>query len=212
MLCDLLKNNGYAVKTAYSGTEALLLTESNGFSAVLLDLMLPGLSGEEVIKKIREQHDMVIIAVSAKDDQKAKIELLKLGADDYVTKPFDTDELLARLEAQLRRYLKPSNTNRASNLTYKDLVLNTETFEVYAGGNPVNVTKREFLLLSVLIGNPKKVFTKNNLYQAACNDEFFGDDNTVNVHISNLRSKLAKASPDVEYIQTVWGIGFKMCD
>ncbi len=212
MLCDLLNNNGYDTRAAYSGTEALLLMELNKFSLVLLDLMLPGLPGEEVLKKLRQRHDMAVIAVSAKDDQKTKIELLKLGADDYVTKPFDTNELLARIEANLRRLSRVAHPPNASFLTYKDLSLNTETFELRVGSIPITVTKREFMLLLTLIRNPKKVFSKNNLYEALWNDEFFGDDNTINVHVSNLRAKLAKANPDTEYIQTVWGIGFKMCD
>ena len=119
MLKDLLENNDYSVKQAYSGTEALLLIEHFKFNIVLLDLMLPGLSGEEVIKKIRLAHDMVVIAVSAKVDVASKIELLKLGADDYITKPFDTNELLARIQAHLRRYTNASAEVHENLLNFK---------------------------------------------------------------------------------------------
>ncbi len=212
MLRDLLENNGYEAKTAFSGTEALLQAELNRFDLVLLDLMLPGLSGEDVVRRLREKQDLIVIALSAKNDQNTKIGLLKLGADDYMTKPFDTNELLARMETHLRRYSSSLRRSQGSILKYKDLSLDTDTYKATACGIPLNLTKQEFLLLSVLIAYPKKVFTKRNLYEAAWGGEFFGDDNTVNVHISNIRAKLAKADPTVEYIQTVWGIGFRMCD
>jgi DNA-binding response OmpR family regulator len=212
MLRDLLESNGYEAKAAFSGTEALLQTELNRFDLVLLDLMLPGLSGEDVIKRLREKQDLVVIALSAKNDVDTKIELLKLGADDYITKPFDTNELLARMESHLRRYTGSRQRNNGSVLRYKELCLNTDTYEASAGGMPVSLTKQEFLLLSVLAACPRKVFTKKNLYESAWGGEFFGDDNTVNVHISNIRAKLAKADPSADYIQTIWGIGFRMCD
>lgn len=212
MLRDLLENNGYEAKTAFSGTEALLQAELNRFDLVLLDLMLPGLSGEDVVRSLREKQDLIVIALSAKNDQNTKIGLLKLGADDYMTKPFDTNELLARMETHLRRYSSSLHRSRGSILKYKDLSLDTDTYKAAACGIPLNLTKQEFLLLSVLVAYPKKVFTKRNLYEAAWGGEFFGDDNTVNVHISNIRAKLAKAVPAGEYIQTVWGIGFRMCD
>jgi len=212
MLRDLLQNNGYFVKCAFSGTEALLLIEQNKIDLVLLDLMLPGLSGEKVILKIRDQYNMPVIAVSALDDLKTKIDLLKSGADDYVTKPFDTDELLARIEAQLRRYFALSTDQKDHIVTYKDISLDTEAFNVFVENTLIPTTKREFMILELLMKNPKKVFTKDNIYCNVWNDEFFGDENTVNVHISNIRSKLAKVNPNVEYIQTVWGIGFKMWD
>lgn len=212
MLRDLLENGGYEAKTAFSGTEALMQAEINRFDLVLLDLMLPGIPGEDVIKKLREKQDLVVIALSAKNDQDTKIELLKLGADDYVTKPFDTNELLARMESHLRRYSNSLRRDREPVLRYKELSLNADRYEASACGVPLNLTKQEFLLLSVLVSCPKKVFTKKNLYESAWGGEFFGDDNTVNVHISNIRAKLAKADLSADYIQTVWGIGFRMCD
>ena len=207
MLCDLLTQNEYAVEPAYSGTEAILLMEKNAYDLVLLDLMLPGISGEEVLARIRHSSDVPVIAVSAKDDTRTKIQVLKSGADDYVTKPFHTDELLARIEALLRR----NNARPVGRVFhFKDITLNPSTFEVKVGEEPVSLTKREYLILELLMSNPNKVFTKNNIFDSVWNETFLGEDNAVNVHISNIRQKLAKINASQPYIQTVWGIGFKM--
>ncbi len=207
MLCDLLTQNGYAVGQAYSGTEAVLLIEKNAYDLVLLNLMLPGIPGEEVLARIRHSSDVPVIAVSAKDDTRTKILVLKSGADDYVTKPFHTDELLARIEALLRR----NNARPVGRVfRFKDITLNPSTFEVKVGEQPVTLTKREYLILELLMSNPNKVFTKNNIFESVWNETFLGEDNAVNVHISNIRQKLAKINADQPYIQTVWGIGFKM--
>ena len=207
MLCDLLTQNGYAVGQAYSGTEAVLLMEKNAYDLVLLDLMLPGIPGEEVLARIRHSSDVPVIAVSAKDDTRTKILVLKSGADDYVTKPFHTDEILARIEALLRR----NNARPVGRVfRFKDITLNPSTFEVKVGEQPVTLTKREYLILELLMSNPNKVFTKNNIFESVWNEPFLGEDNAVNVHISNIRQKLAKINADQPYIQTVWGIGFKM--
>jgi two-component system, OmpR family, response regulator len=212
MICDLLRQNGYKVKPAYSGTEALMAFDDK-IDLVLLDLMLPGLNGELVLMEIRKHSNIPVIGLSAKSDKDSTINLLKSGADDYIVKPFNNDELLARIEVQLRRYDKPLSLPDESNkLTYKDLSIDTETYSVQVGDTPISVTKREFLILELLMKYPKKVFTKSNLYEHVWNDEFLGDENTINVHISNIRSKLTKANPSQEYIQTVWGIGFKMSE
>jgi DNA-binding response OmpR family regulator len=179
---------------------------------VLLDLMLPGLAGEEVLQEIRKHSNIPVIGLSAKSDKASTINLLKTGADDYIVKPFNNDELLARIEAQLRRYHQPSLHQEGNKLTYKNISMDPETFSVMVGDTPVSLTKREFLILELLMKYPKKVFTKSNLYEHVWNEEFFGDENTINVHISNIRSKLAKANASGEYIQTVWGIGFKMSE
>lgn len=156
---------------------------------------------------------MPVIVISAKSAQDTKIEVLKLGADDFISKPFDTNEVLARIEAQLRRYMIFSNTFVKNNtLVFKDLVLNRETLEVTVRGEKIYLTAREFTILELLMANPSKVFTKANLFEHVWNEEFLGDDNTVNVHISNIRSKLAKINSDMEYIHTVWGIGYKISD
>lgn len=209
MLCDLLMQNGYQVKQAYSGTEALLCLDIGTFDIMLLDLMLPGIPGEEVLTRTRKISEMPIIAVSAKDDGKTKVNLLKSGADDYITKPFDIEELLARIEVVLRRN-NMSVKNKNSILQFKELTLDTDTLEVKVGGAEVNLTKREFMILELLMKNPNKVYTKNNIYESVWNENYIGEDNAVNVHISNIRQKIAKVNSGAIYIQTVWGIGFKM--
>lgn len=212
MICDLLKQNGYNAKPAYSGTEALIVFDDK-IDLVLLDLMLPGLNGELVLQEIRKHSNVPVIGLSAKSDKSSTVNLLKTGADDYIVKPFNNDELLARIEAQMRRYNRSSSLPVENNkLTYKDIAIDTETYSVQVGDTPVSLTKREFLILELLMKHPKKVFTKSNLYEYVWNDEFFGDENTINVHISNIRLKLAKANPSEEYIQTVWAIGFKMSE
>lgn len=212
MICGLLNQNGYNTKSAYSGTEALMGFDKK-IDLVLLDLMLPGLSGEMVLQEIRKHSNIPVIGLSAKSDKDSTINLLRSGADDYIVKPFNNDELLARIEAQLRRYNRSLNLPSENNkLFYKDISIDIETYSVQIGDNTVILTKREFLILELLMKYPKKVFTKSNLYEHVWNDEFFGDENTINVHISNIRSKLARANPSEEYIQTVWGIGFKMSE
>lgn len=213
LLTKMLSNKGYNIRSAYSGTEALMCLEHYDFQLVLLDLMLPGMSGEEIISKIRNIKNMPIIVISAKIAQDTKVEVLRIGADDFIVKPFDINEVLARVEAQLRRYMVFSTPKGEKNiLSHKNLILNRETVEVFLKGKQVNVTAKEFAILELLMEHPKKVFTKANLFEQVWKDEYLGDDNTVNVHISNLRTKLSKIDPGVEYIHTVWGIGFKMSE
>ena len=178
---------------------------------IILDLMLPGISGEELLSEIRKKYVMPIIVASAKTSAEDKIAVLRMGADDFISKPFDINEVLARVEAQLRRYTKFSSQNSiSSKLTHKNLELDIDSRQVHANGKEVSLTVREFDILELLIANPNKVFTRANLFESVWKDDFMGDDNTVNVHISNLRSKLSKVDKDNEYIQTVWGIGFKL--
>lgn len=211
LLCKILVKQGYNTTGAFSGSEAKMCLEHYDFQLVLLDLMLPAVSGEELITYIRKIKTMPIIVISAKSGQAVKIEALKLGADDFVSKPFDVKEVLARVEAQLRRYMVFSSTSKEQKiLKYKDLILNCETVEVTVKGQQIVLTAREFSILKLLMTYPNKVFTKANLFEHVWEDEFLGDDNTVNVHISNLRSKISKADPSTEYIRTVWGIGFKI--
>lgn len=219
MLCDLLTNHQYDTRQAFSGTEALLYLKWQQPEAVILDLMLPGMSGEELIAYIKEHYpDIIVIICSAKEEINTKVSLLRAGADDYIIKPFDTEELLARLEAVLRRK-EMRNSNQGKNtwgmdnikiLQYKDIIMEPENFNVTVRGEQIKLTKREFLILKLLMENPEKVFTKNNIYESVWNEEFVGEDNAVNVHISNIRQKLAKVNSEETYIQTVWGIGFKM--
>jgi len=207
MLCHLLRQNGYTPTAAYSGTEALLTLPQGGFSLVLLDLMLPGKTGEEVLTEIRTSSNIPIIVLTARADKETTIKLLQFGADDYIVKPFDNNELLARIDVQLRR-AAPAQPD-AAQISYKKLTLDMDGYDASIDGKKAGLSKREFEILRLMISHPQKVFTKNNLYESVWGGEFLGDDNTINVHISKLRGKLNALSPE-EYIQTVWGIGFKM--
>ena len=208
MLRELLEQNGYSTFTAYSGTESLLLLSQNNFSLILLDLMLPGKTGEQVLQEARTAHSIPIIVLTAKGDKETTVKLLHLGADDYLVKPFDNNELLARIAVQLRR--STSSTSATEILSFKDISLDLNGYDAFINNRKIGLSKREFEILRLMMSHPQKVFTKNNLYETVWGGEFFGDDNTVNVHISKLRSKISAANPDEEYIQTVWGIGFKM--
>lgn len=206
MLKELLSPH-YETVQAFSGTEAVMCAEREDFDLILLDLMLPGMTGEEVLGHLRRKGSVPVIAVSAKDDKQTKVTLLKTGVDDFISKPFDNDELLARIEALLRR---SSGGISSDVLTFKNIKINRSTMEVSVSGKPLSLTKREYLILELLMSNPKKIFTKNNIFESVWNEQFLGEDNAVNVHISNIRQKLSKLDPDETYIQTVWGLGFKM--
>lgn len=212
MLANLVRRNGYEVTQAYSGTEAALHLQNGEFHLVLLDIMIPGMDGKEVLKMIRKTMDMPVIVISARLDKSDKIEMLNLGADDYITKPFDIDELAARINSNLRRYAKDNSriTEGRNILSFKDITLNNETKEVIVNENEVNLTAREFIILELLLSNPKKVFSKANLFESVWGEEYMGDDNTVNVHMSNLRGKLQKCNKGEEYIETIWGMGYRL--
>lgn len=215
MLNELLTGQGYETMQAFSGTEALLCLEKRVPEAVILDLMLPGMDGEDVLRGIKEDYPRVgVIVSSARDDVQTRVSLLRAGADDYVVKPFDTEELLARLEAVLRRRTVSGESVNSAGvqevLTYKNLTIYPESLQVQAAKQEVSLTKREYMILELLMRHPGKVFTKSNIYESVWNEEFLGEENAVNVHISNIRQKLAKICPQETYIQTVWGIGFKM--
>lgn len=214
LLCNILSKRGYMVRGAFSGSEALMCLEQFQYDLLLLDLMLPGVDGESIIEQVRKDKVMPIIVISAKTSQEDKINVLMSAADDFISKPFDINEIVARVEAQLRRYKKFSVSNDIgeTKLTYKDLVLDTESKQVYIKENEITLTAREFAILELLMSNPKKVFTRANLFESVWENEFLGDDNTVNVHVSNLRSKLSKVDKGTDYIKTVWGIGFKLND
>jgi len=210
LLCTLMGKQGYKAESAFSGSEAKLLLAMKSYDLVVLDLMLPGMSGEELIAEIRARSYVPIIVISAKVETKGKVEALKSGADDYITKPFEKEEVLARVEAQLRRSNDFSPVGQTTVNTYHDLILNFDSRTARAADKPLSLTSKEFELLAILVRSPGKVFTREDLYQLVWNEKYAVEDNTINVHISNLRSKLAKNNPDRTYIETVWGIGFKM--
>lgn len=207
MLGTLLTQHGYAVKNAYSGTEGLLV-QGEDIDLILLDLMLPGKSGEEIIRELKQKHNIPVIVTSAIHDVGKKVDLFALGADDYVTKPFHNEELLARIAARLRA--PESFISAAPPLIYKDIVLDQGDFTVACNGRNVELSVHEFELLRLLLNNVGRVCTKSVIYDTVWNDENSADDNTLNVHISKLRKKLKECNPDNAYIETVWGIGYRM--
>ena len=207
MLKKVLLKEGYDVETAFSGTEALLLLENRMIDLVVLDLMLPGVSGEKVLDKIKEKMDIPIIILSAKSEIDSKVDLIKRGADDYITKPFDNKELLVRIEAVMRRS-EPSKMRKKYG--YKDIVLDTSSYSVKVAGVEVSFTKYEYLILKLLMSEPGRIFTKNNIYESIWNEEFFGEENAINVHISNIRKKLSEINKNEQNIETVRGIGFRL--
>lgn len=204
MLEEVLQREGYKVSRAYSGTEALLVLSSQTPDLILLDLMLPGLNGEEVLPKIQ---GIPVIVLSAKSETAHKVQLLLDGACDYITKPFDLTELLARITVQLRN--ASSQPILRHTLTFQEINLNAETHSVSVQDRPVKLTRTEYAILKLLMENPSQVITKSVLLDRISEDTPDCMESSLKVHISNLRKKL-KASTDKDYIEAVWGIGFKM--
>ncbi len=185
------------------------------YSIVLLDLMIPKISGMEVMKTIRASSTVPIMILSAKDTDSDKTLGLGLGADDYVTKPFSVTEVLARIKANIRRntqYTAAVAAEEEEILTKGELVLNLNAYSVMKNGKKVELTAKEFEILKLLMKNPKKVYTKEQLYSQIWNDAYMGDENAVNVHISRLRNKIEDNPRDPDYVVTVWGIGYKLGD
>ena len=206
LIKDILKKERYDVISAYSGTEAILLIEKNNVDLILLDLMLPGLSGEELI---------TIIVLSAKVSSEDKVNVLSNGANDYITKPFDANELLARIKVQLRI----NKNNKVETLSYKDMRLDRKSHILYIKNEKIYLTKIEYMILEQLLLNPKEIITKTKLIQLlnktnnnnflSCTQKY--DENSLKVHISNIRKKIRNITNN-EYIESVWGIGFKLCE
>lgn len=213
LLANILTKESYQITQAFSGTEAVLQLQLNQYDLILLDLMLPGLTGEALITKIQESNDTPIIVISAKTAIENKVNCLNLGADDYITKPFAKEEILARVNAHLRRINTSQKNNSKSNkLTYRDLRLDTESRSCRLREAKISLTSHEFDLLTVLLKHPKKVFSRDELYNQIWQQGYFGEDNTVNVHISNIRKKFKAVIGEEVYIETVWGIGFKLAE
>ena len=203
MLEELLRREGYGVLRAYSGTEALMLLEDRRPDLILLDLMLPGLNGEEVLPHLT---GIPVIVLSARAAVEDKVDLLQGGAADYLTKPFDTRELLARVAVQLRRQSRQDGL-----LRYRGIVLAPETREAAVDGGPVRLTRTEFSILKLLMQNPKQVITKSQLLEQLSVETPDCVESSLKIHISNLRRKLREAGAG-EVIEAVWGIGFKLAE
>lgn len=221
VLATFLARHGFRCTQAYSGSEARLLLTAGGtsfpYDLVITDLMLPGASGEEIVRIIRSLSDAPIIVVSARETATDKVGLFGLGADDYLVKPFDLDELLARVTVQLRHSAKSRGSADASRggapnaIVYKRWTVDTESRTLAVDGEPVKLTRLEYNIVEALARRPKKVFTKQELYEAAWNEDCFVEEKAINVHISNVRGKLRESGTD-GYIETVWGIGFKLAE
>ncbi len=212
MLGKFLATEGYEVVAAYDGQSACGKFFEDTYSLVLLDLMIPKMDGMEVMHVIREKSMVPIIILSAKDTDSDKSLGLGLGADDYVTKPFSVTEVLARIKANIRRSTQyaAGAGGGAPGITRGELVLNTDDYSVLKRGERIELTAKEFGILKLFMANPRKVYTKEQIYDFVWNDIYVGDENAVNVHISRLRNKIEDNPRSPQYIITVWGIGYKL--
>lgn len=207
LLKEALEKADYLCTQAFSGTEARMLLAMNRYSVVLLDLMLLGISGEEVLQEIRKQGNTPVIILTAKDTIDDKVEVLQSGADDYVTKPFDIKEVLARVAVQIRRM---EGSFSEGNLVYQGLELDRENFCVRVDQTELpKITRQEFSILELLLKHPKKVFSKEEIFEYAWEEAYMGETKTLDVHISNIRKKI-KSVTSKEYIETIWGIGYRL--
>lgn len=242
LISTIMKKENYEVVSAFSGTEAKLLIKMYRFSLILLDLMIPGISGEELIKELRKSYNLPIIVLTAKGSLEDKVNVLSLGADDYMTKPFEIPELIARVNSQIRRYCELNvqdddsisqdinktvenansyyyneneettlkvNYEKTIDLKIGELYLNHDSMTFNVNDNNVDLTAYEFKIIELLMKNPDKVFSKDKLYELVWENGYYGEDNTVSVHVSNIRKKISRFT-DNEYIKTVWGIGYKL--
>lgn len=232
LLARIMGRQGHETVQAFSGTEGRLRLELEQYDLMLLDLMLPGMMGEELIREIRRTDpDLPIIVLSAKSALEDRVSVLESGADDYLVKPFAAAEVAARVAGALRRSArrqelteqaqrgKPGTRSAAADqvscggpgslLQFKNLTLDTDRREVRVCGQPLNLTAHEYDILQILMQEPGKVYSRERLYELVWQGGYYGEDNTVNVHVSNLRKKIA-AVDCAEYIATVWGIGFRM--
>ena len=220
LLKDYLTGYDYDVTEAKEGNQASELIASECFDVILMDMMLPFRSGDVLIRELRGRKDDLkaartpVIVISAKSGSETRIETIRIGADDYIIKPFNLDEVLVRIEAVLRRsadgaYASSDSEQGGGVLSFGDLEYSEANNMVTFKGSPVKLTAKEMMLLAILLKNPQKTFTKANLYESVWNDTYIYEDNTINVHMSNLRSKLKNATGQ-DYIETVWGIGYKL--
>jgi len=210
LIKKILEKSDFNVIQAFSGTEAQLRLSMDQYDVVLLDLMIPGITGEQLIPMICEK-SIPIIVLSAKVGLKDRVNVLNLGADDYITKPFEAEDVIARVNAVLRRTNKKNVelNDKMESYSYKKLKLSANSRKVIIDETEIFLTAHEFDLLYLLIKNPQKVYSREALYEEVWQGGYYGEDNTVNVHISNIRKKISEVTPN-DYIKTVWGIGFKL--
>jgi DNA-binding response OmpR family regulator len=207
---DYLQLNGYKTQITTDGNEGLAWALSGGFDVVIVDLMLPGKDGFEIIREMRKKFEIPIIVVSAKSEDIDKIRGLDCGADDYLTKPFSPAELMARIKCHLKRYerLKGSHTSHEI-IICKGLEINTASHQVFVNGKEINLTTKEYELLLFLASNPNMVFTKEHLFDKIWGEDYIGETATVPVHIQKIRKKIEKNPSDPQWIETLWGTGYR---
>lgn len=208
LVSDFLVSNGYEVVSLFDGLKATDAVKNEGADLVILDLMLPYKNGDMVLADIRKISNIPVIIVSAKETTQNKIDLLRLGADDYMTKPFDLEEVLARIESNIRR--AGFGRDSGNTLEYNGLTIDENNNLATLDGTELSLTAKEFAILLMLLKYPNKVFSKANLFESIWKEEYIAEDNALNVHVSNLRAKLKSISPEKDFIDTVWGIGYRL--
>ncbi|MHC1760607.1 MAG: response regulator transcription factor [Negativicutes bacterium] len=207
---DYLQLNGYFAEIVQDGLQGLKMAISGMYDVVVVDLMLPHKNGYEIIKEIRKTHEIPVIVVSAKCEDIDKIRGLDFGADDYLTKPFSPAELTARIKAHIKRYERLKGHSASSEvIQHKGLEINTASHQVFVSGKEMQLTTKEYELLVFLASNPNIVFSKERIFETLWNDEYSGDTATVAVHIQKIRKKIEKDPSTPEYIETLWGSGYR---
>jgi DNA-binding response OmpR family regulator len=213
LVCDYLSISGFSFRTSGDGNEGLALALGLDYELLILDIMLPGLDGFEICRRLREKSDLPVLILSARGEDIDKIRGLGLGADDYVTKPFSPGELIARVKAHLARYARLkglSGGERSRGIEIRGLSLDPVSKRVSASGRPVELTAKEFELLHLLMANPDRVYSKEELFDRIWGAERFGDQSTVTVHIRKLREKIEANPSEPRYVETVWGMGYRI--
>ena len=209
-----LLSEEHEVIQAFSGTEGMIRFEQGGIDLILLDIMLPGKNGDQVLKAIRQDSSVPVIMLTALSDKKLISQYLLDGANDYIVKPFDLDEVFARITVQLRQNSdkQPAEIEHSDKLTQqlKNIQFDADSFEIKNSQETIRLAKKECLILQTLLGHPKKIFTKEELYELVWEDTYLPGDNTLNTHLSNLRKKLSQLDPEQEYIETIWGVGVRL--
>lgn len=213
MVDNYLKKEGFHITTALNGEDGVVKFLQASFDLILLDIMMPKLDGMEVMKIVREKSSVPILIMSAKDSDVDKAIGLGLGADDYIAKPFSMVELSARIKAAIRRATKYSiheKNDIGNNIIYGDLIVEMQNYSVTKNGVNLQLTSKEFDILKLFISNPKRVFTKADIYSFVWQDDFFGDENIISVHMRRLREKVEDDPSKPKYIKTLWGIGYRL--
>ncbi len=204
-----LENEGFETHQAVDGQQALKMLQKNNYNLVVLDLMMPGTDGWEVCKRIRQSSQIPVIMLTARSDEIDRVLGLELGADDYIVKPFSPREAVARVKAVLRRTVSWPKAAESDVLQYNDITVNAASREVYINNTSISLTPKEFDLLYYLAKSPGRAYTREQLLQNVWGYDYYGDLRTVDTHVNRLRDKLNRASDGVQYIDTVWGVGYK---